>query len=86
MYGKASGLIYHFRKRWLDDWFGLVDLNAEWFKEIWTDKELHVIKEITDELKSVKYEDSDGQVSLSENMKRLCKELNEEMNLQDEKN
>jgi len=48
--GKINGLQYNFRKGWITDWFGIVDLKANWFKEIWTHKELILLTEIENEL------------------------------------
>jgi hypothetical protein len=41
----------YFKRDWVLDWVGIVDVNAAWFKEMWTAKELYLFEMIEDELK-----------------------------------
>jgi hypothetical protein len=74
--GKMSGVEHHFRKDWITDWFGIVHLEADWFKEIWSDKELKLMTKIETELNGF------GKVSLIKNgvkptkkLKHICAKL-----------
>ena len=74
--GKLTGMVYSFDKHWIADWFGLTDLSASWFKEIWSREEFALIEEIEIELTSL------GKISTivkgiqpTEKLKNICMEL-----------
>ncbi len=74
--GKAGGIHHHFRKDWVSDWFGIVHIDQNWFRSIWTYKEIELIKNIESELLCF------GKIRLlkdsivpSENLEQLCSEL-----------
>lgn len=48
--GKASGVHLHFRRAWITDWFGIVNLNSNWFDSLWTTEALEIMTEIEAEL------------------------------------
>lgn len=84
IHGMASGLNYQFGKGWVIEWFGIVNLSTEWFKKIWTGIEFEIIEEIESELKtSGNYKNLNGKIPLSDELRRLCDKLNDEMNLKD---
>ncbi|MDC1162591.1 hypothetical protein OAT18_04035 [Tenacibaculum sp.] len=87
MSGKINGLKYNFCKSWITDWFGIVDLKANWFKEIWSDNELILLTEIENELTN--YGKIDGikeNIKSTETLKNNCFELSFEMEKEKTKN
>ena len=48
---KLSGINNHFDKDWMIDWFTIVDLQAGWFKSIWTEQEFILLEEVQERLK-----------------------------------
>ena len=79
--GKMSGVKNHFRRDWITDWFGIVDLEADWFNKIWTKNELRLLKEIEEELKSFgKVREIKIQIEATEKLINLCEKMYEEMN------
>lgn len=74
--GKIAGIEYHFRKDWIVDWFGICDLSASWFKEIWTEKELNIMASIEEELKTYgRLSELPEKIQPTEKLKVSCKEL-----------
>lgn len=81
MNGKMLGVDNHFRRDWIADWFGIVDLSANWFKEMWSDIELKLLNEIEQELKSFgKVREIKVGIEPTEKLKMICAKLYEEMN------
>lgn len=79
--GKMRGVNHHFRKDWITDWFGIVDLSANWFRSIWTKKELKLISDIEEELKLFgKVRKLKKQIKPTERLKGICGKLLEEIN------
>lgn len=74
--GKVGGVRYHFRKDWITDWFGIVDLTANWFREIWSDKELKLLTGIENELKNFGNVQSIKEgIKPTEKLQNICSEL-----------
>jgi len=46
-----------FGKKWIQKWYGLVDLDAEWFREIWSKKELKLISKINKQIQRIEDKD-----------------------------
>ncbi len=68
-------------KFWIKDWFGIVDLEANWFQEIWSEKELKLITELEKELKTFgNIKEIETTIEPTEKLKSICTELYEEMN------
>jgi hypothetical protein len=79
--GKMLGVENHFRRDWITDWFGIVDLKSDWFKEFWSEKELKIMKKIEEELLSFeKVRDIQKQIKPTNKLKNLCAKMYEEMN------
>lgn len=55
----SENTINYFDKNWIIDWFGFVDLEEAWFKEIWTKKELVIIKNINQEVEKIKLQEEE---------------------------
>lgn len=72
----------YIHKFWMTDWFGIVDLEANWFQEIWSEKELKLITALDKELKTFgKIKDIEtGTKKTTGKLKSICTELYEEMN------
>jgi len=78
--GKIRGVDNHFCKDWVTDWFGIVDLSMDWFKRIWTKKELEMMSNIEEELKSFgEIRKLKKKINPTEKLKNICKELLEEI-------
>lgn len=79
--GKMSGAKNHFRRDWITDWFGIVALETNWFRELWTEKELEVITKIEKELKHYgKVRKIKPAVQPTNKLIDLCANLYREMN------
>jgi hypothetical protein len=46
----AKSEINHFEKEWINKWFGIVELEKDWFRNYWNEKEFSIIKEINTEI------------------------------------
>ena len=80
MIGKVGGVNYHFRKDWIIDWFGIVDLSADWFRKIWSIRELELISNIEEELKAFgKVNELNEQINPTDILKNICSQLLNEM-------
>jgi hypothetical protein len=78
--GKTGRVNNHFRKYWITDWFGIIDLSADWFKKMWTKRELEMITNIEEELKTFgKVRKLKENLNPTDKLKLLCRELYEEM-------
>lgn len=79
---KINSVGNHIYKFWIIDWFEIVDLEANWFQEIWSEKELKLITELDKELKTFGniQEIETGTKKPTEKLKSICTELHEEMN------
>lgn len=79
--GKMSGIKHHFQRNWITDWFGIVDLTANWFKEIWSERELELMTEIEEELISFgKIRALKKDIEPTERLKTICRHLYEKVN------
>jgi hypothetical protein len=79
--GKMLGVENHFRRDWITDWFGIVDLKSDWFKELWSSKELKLMKKIEEELLSLgKVREIQKQIKPTNKLRNLCAKMYEEMN------
>jgi hypothetical protein len=79
--GKMLGVKNHFRRDWIADWFGIVDLKADWFKEFWSDKELRLMNKIEEEIKTYgEVRAIKTTVKPTGKLINLCVEMHEEMN------
>ncbi len=79
--GKMLGVENYFRRDWITDWFGIVDLKAGWFNKMWSMKELSLMNEIEKELKSFgKVREIKKQIEPTDRLKKLCAKMYEEMN------
>ena len=79
--GKMLGVKNHFRRDWITDWFGIVNFEADWFNEIWSKKELQLLREIEKELMSFgKVREIKIQIEATEKLINLCEKMYEEMN------
>lgn len=73
---KINGIENHFNRNWITDWFGIVDLRADWFIQLWSEKELRVIIAIENELNSYgKVRFIKTNLKPTANLKNLCKSL-----------
>lgn len=75
--GKLLGIEQHFNDDWINDWYELCNLSADWFKQIWTEKEFQKIGQIEKEVNnySRNSEDPMSIFYLKEACKALLKEL-----------
>lgn len=63
-------------RQWIIDWFGIVDLKANWTKTLWSEKELELMTELEQELKHYgKVHLIDDKIKPTENLKRICAQL-----------
>lgn len=65
---------------WIKNWFGLVNLNEQWFLEEWTDDELGKLKEIDKELREIYLLDSEN-LTITNNLKIAKYEFEKILNL-----
>lgn len=78
--GKMTGVKNHFRRDWITDWYGIVDLESVWFNRIWTNQELFLLQEIEKELAAYgKVRDIPIQIQPTTNLITLCDRMHEEM-------
>lgn len=83
--GKMLGVNDYFRKDWITDWYGIIQLEENWFKEIWSNEELKLMKEIESELKSLgKVNRIENNISPSQKLKDICAKLYNKMNQEEE--
>jgi hypothetical protein len=79
--GKMSGAKNHFRRDWITDWFGIVAIEASWFRELWSEKELELLIKIEQELKHYgKVREIKPTVQPTDTLINLCANLYKEMN------
>ena len=79
--GKMLGIENHFRRDWITDWFGIVDLQSDWFIELWSDEELKLMKNIEEELLLLgKIREVQKTIKPTNKLKNLCAKMSEEMN------
>lgn len=50
VFEKTAGIKNWFCRDWISDWFGIVDLSAPWFRDLWSEKELELLHKIEEEL------------------------------------
>jgi hypothetical protein len=78
--GKAERVSRHFSKDWITGWFGIVDLSADWFRKIWSKRELELMSNIEEELKSFgKIRELKEKINPTNKLKDICSQLLEEI-------
>ena len=80
--GKMLGVKNHFRRDWITDWFGITDLKAKWFKDLWLDEELKLLNEIEEEIKMTygKVRAIETSVKPTKKLINLCVRMHDKMN------
>ena len=84
--GKMLGVKNHFRRDWIADWFGITDLKATWFRELWSKKELILMSKIEEEIKTYgNLQKVKTSIKPTDKLINLCVRMYEEMNKKDRK-
>lgn len=79
--GKMNGITIFFHRNWIRDWFGIINKEANWFKEMWSATELKLINEIETELKAYgKVKLINKEIEPTKKLIEYCSELHREMN------
>ncbi len=76
--GKSKKGIYHFDTEVVRTWLGIVEVDSEWFKYLWSSKQLALIEKINVEIIDNYNGNESEKIRPTEHLVELSKEFNKE--------